>query len=95
MKGNKFLVVLKTPPLSFIVDNFDTSPLEQEVGAVRIFTQDGLLLFVTKHVDANIAYVQEITQKMEDDIKKRVEERLSEKKIFRPEYLTPKKRRDS
>ena len=87
MKGNKFLVVLKNPPLSFIVDNFDTSPLEQEVEATRMFTQDGLLLFVTKNVDANIAYVQELTQKMEDDIKKRVEERLSERKIVRPDYL--------
>jgi len=90
-----FMVVIKNSPTQFFVDDFDTTPLEGEVGAVRMFTQEGLKLFITKSVDANIAYVKEMSKKEIESLeleRERIAREYQKKygKVFTPDLKIPK-----
>lgn len=90
-----FMVVIKNPATQFFVDDFDTTSLENEVKAVRMFTQERLLLFITKSVDANIAYVKEMSKKEIQNLeleRERIAKEYREKygKILTPDLKIPK-----
>lgn len=55
---NKFMLVLKNPPSSIMVDNYENYLKDDQV--VK-FTEDGLLLVVPISVDWNIAYIKELS----------------------------------
>jgi len=91
MKENLFLVTLKNPPVTHLVDKYDKIIFQGRVECVN-FTQGGLGLVIPVDDKCNIAYIKEITSEEAENIKKRMEERTSEKKIVKPEFTIPGRR---
>lgn len=86
MKENLFLVTLKNPPVTHLVDDYSTQLIE--VDRVE-FNQEGLRLIIPTNVDCNIAYIKEITPKEAEDIKRRIAERAGQNKIIKPQFKIP------
>ena len=89
MKENLFLVALKNPPITFLVDSCD-----KELSGIPLieFRQEGLLVVIPTNVDCNIAYVQEITYEDAENIKERMDKRTGQDRIVKPKFEFPKKR---
>lgn len=86
---NLFLVTLKNPPVTHLIDSYSTQLKDVEH---ILFNQEGLLLIIPVDINCNIAYIKEITSDDAENILKRIKERTSESKIVKPDYLVPRKK---
>ena len=89
--NKKILVVLKNPPVSFMVDGIIRKKSLKGIKNLGCF-QEGLALYIPYSVDSNIAYIQEMS---EDDVKTMEEKILKQRaqlEIVKPGFRIPKKR---
>ena len=89
--NKKFLIVMKNPPVSFMVDSLDEGKLITDINHLSCY-QDGLSLWIPVKTDSNIAYIQEMS---EDDVKAMKEKILKQRaqlEIVKPGFRIPKKR---
>jgi len=89
--SKKYLVVLKNPPVSFMVDSYESADFLKNVKNVCC-TQEDLLLWIPVSSDSNISYIQEMT---DDDVKEMEAKILKQRaklEIVNPGFTIPKKR---
>lgn len=88
MSEPKYLIALKNPPSSFMVDGFDNSKFLEFIKNIGCF-QEGLSLWITTESDCNIAYIQEMS-KEEVEL---YEEKLAQlkAKLIKPKFIPPTK----
>ena len=89
---NSFLVVLKNPSITVMVDNFDVHILKE---SCFLFTEEGLLTFIFKSVDSNISYIKEISKQQEEEFLtqiKAIKDKAQSGRIVKPEFLIPTKK---
>ena len=91
MKENLFLVTLKNPPVTHLIDGYSTQL--RKVDCVE-FNQEGLRLIIPMNVDCNIAYIKEITPAEAENIARRIKERTGQNKIVKPKFDFPTKRQN-
>ena len=89
MKENLFLVTLKNPPVSHLVDSYSTQLIKIDRAE---FNQEGLRLIIPTNVDCNIAYIKEITPEEAEEIKARIEQAMGQDRIVKPRFEFPKKK---
>jgi len=84
--SKKYLIVLKNPPVSFMVDSYESADFLKNVKSVCC-TQEDLLLWIPVSSDSNISYIQEMT----DEDVKGMEEKIAEQrsKIVKPKFKFP------
>ncbi len=85
--GKKYLVVLKNPATSFMVDSFEEAKFLKGVSAVSC-VQENNMLWIPISSDSNIAYVMEMS---EEDVEA-FEEQIANvrNKIVKPKFVIPK-----
>lgn len=89
--NKKHLVVLKNPPVSFMVDSFENASFLKNVKSVSCMQED-LMLWIPVNIDSNISYIQEMS---DDDVKAMNEKILKQRaqlEIVKPGFRFPKKR---
>ena len=90
--SKKYLVVLKNPGASFMVDGI-VGKFPRHFKSMD-FMQERKLLYIPVHADSNIAYIQEMIDEEIEEFEMRIAERkekLSEKrtKLVRPKFKFP------
>lgn len=83
---NKFMLVLKSPPSSIMVDNYENYFKDSQV---MKFTEEGLLLVVPLSVDCNIAYLKELSPEEVRDLVAYNEKRKEEIRKKMGQLITP------
>ena len=91
--SKKYLVVLKNPMTSFMVDGYENVKFLKKCKAVN-FIQEGLQLWVPVNIDSNIAYISEMS---EEEIAEMVESLEAQKekirelraKLVKPKFKFP------
>ena len=82
----KILVVLKNPPVSFMVDGIIGRKSLKGIKNLGCF-QEGLALYIPYSGDSNIAYIQEMT---DDDVEAMKEKILEQRaKLAKPKFKFP------
>jgi len=87
--SKKYLIVLKNPPVSFMVDSYESSDFLKNVKSVCC-TQEDLLLWIPVSSDSNISYIQEMSDADIEEMKERMEEMDKKKKEMRAKLLKVK-----
>ena len=84
--SKKYLVVLKNPPVSFMVDGFVGKKFLKGIKNLFCF-QEKLALYIPILTNSNISYVQE----MSDDDVEAMEEKILEQraKLVKPKFKFP------
>lgn len=59
--NKKYLIVLKNPPASFMIDGFDNDRFLKDVKNIGCL-QENLSLWIPTSSDCNISYIQEMTE---------------------------------
>jgi len=85
--SKKYLVVLKNPPVSFMVDSYEKGFVKFMKNWAGAFTQEGLALYIPYSSDNNISYVQEMSDADVEEIKEKIEEMAKQKKEKRAKLL--------
>jgi len=84
--SKKYLIVLKNPPVSFMVDSFDEKEFFHNVKSVSCIQEEmGLLIPINS--SSNISYIQEMTEDDIVEMKERMEEMDKQKKEMRAKLL--------
>jgi len=91
--SKKFLVVLKNPPSSFMVDGFVGRKFLKGVKNLFCF-QEGLALYLPYSVHSNIAYISEMSAdeivEMEESLEAQKEKiREMRAKLVKPKFKFP------
>ena len=86
--SEKYLVMLKNPIASFVVDGFvgKFSKLLKSID----FMQEGKMLWVPIQADSNIAYIQEMTDEEIEEFEMRIAEMKEKLNQMRAKLLKPK-----
>ena len=85
----KILVVLKNPPVSFMVDGIVGRKFLKGIKSLNCF-QEGLALYIPYSIDSNIAYVQEMSSEDVVDMEDRLEEQKEKARELKAKLLKPK-----
>lgn len=85
----KILVVLKNPPVSFMVDGIVGRKFLKGVKNLGCF-QEGLALYIPYSGDSNIAYIQEMTDDDVEEMQERIAETNKKRKEMRAKLIKPK-----
>jgi len=89
MKDKKYLVVLKNPPASFMVDGFVGKKFLKGVKNLSCF-QDGQALCIPYAVDCNIAYITEMTTEEILEMEESIEAQNEKRKALRAKLIKVK-----
>ena len=87
--NKKFLVVLKNPPSSFMVDGYENVKFFKQVKAVS-FIQEGLRLWIPVSIDSSIAYISEMTGEEVMEMEERLKEQKEKAREMRAKLIKPK-----
>lgn len=87
--SKKFLVVLKNPPTSFMVDGYDDLKFIKRLKAVG-FIQEGLRLWIPINIDSNIAYVSEMSKEEIIEMEKSLEAQKEKLRELRAKLVKPR-----
>ena len=88
MNKSKYLVVLKTPGTSFMVDTCDKGFLKDTKYAS--FIQEDKMLWIPISIDSNIAYIMEMSAEDVDAFEESVLKARG--RILKPKFTIPAKR---
>jgi len=89
--SKKYLIVMKNPPVSFMVDSFESANFLKNVKSVSCMQED-LILWIPVDINSNISYIQEMS---DEDVKAMEEKILKQRaklEIVKPGFKIPKKR---
>lgn len=84
--NKKILIVLKNPPVSFMVDGLVGRKFLKGVKNLSCF-QEGLALYIPYSVDSNIAYIQEMSDEDVEAVKAKLLAQRS--KLEKPKFKFP------
>jgi len=87
--SKKYLIVLKNPPVSFMVDGLDEGKMIIDIQHISCY-QDSLSLWIPMNIDCNISYIQEMSDADIEEMQLRIEEMDKQKKEMRAKLLKVK-----
>ena len=87
--NKKILVVLKNPPVSFMVDGIIRRKSLKGIKNLGCF-QEGLALYIPYSIDSNIAYIQEMSSEDVVDMEDRLEEQKEKARELKAKLIKPK-----
>ena len=87
--SKKYLVVMKNPPSSFMVDGFVGRKFMKGVKNLSCF-QDGQALCIPYSGDCNIAYISEMTKEEILDMEERLEIQKEKARELKAKLVKPK-----
>lgn len=85
----KILVVLKNPPVSFMVDCIEGKKFLKGVKNLSCF-QDQLALYIPYSGDSNIAYIQEMSDEDIEQMNEGIERQKEKVREMRAKLIKPK-----
>lgn len=85
----KILVVLKNPPVSFMVDGIIGKKSLKGVKNLGCF-QEGLALYIPYSGDSNIAYIQEMSDEDVEEMNEKIEMQKEKVREMRAKLIKPK-----
>lgn len=86
--SKKYLVVLKNPGASFMVDGI-VGKFPRRIKSMD-FMQEGKMLYISVHADSNIAYIQEMTDEEIEEVEIRIVEMKDKLAEMRAKLVKPK-----